>query len=139
MIKKNKKKKAHPSEANVNGDILSTEHRTAIDIRIHTCHRLLMWIDCCSLKTDLCPIRGGIKESGEAVEEEVDEEEDEGEEEGEENDKKRTRINKSIALVAHTHIHIHIISTSTDSGNEATSNSFIVLLSVNSDFRVNDS
>ncbi len=34
-IKKNKKKKAHPSEANVNGDILSTGHRAVIHTYTH--------------------------------------------------------------------------------------------------------
>ncbi len=51
--------------------------------------------------------------------------------------KRKTRINKSIALIAHSYAYI-ISTTTADSGNEANSNSFIVLFSDISGFRVND-
>ena len=52
--------------------------------------------------------------------------------------RKKTRINKSMALVAHTHTRIDIISSRpTDSGNESNSNSFIALLSDISAFHAN--
>jgi hypothetical protein len=74
-----------------------------------------MWIDCCSLEIDLCSMKREIKE--------------------EENDKEENP-NKQINGTRCTHI---ISTTAADSGNEANSNSFIVLLSDISSLRVNDS
>lgn len=54
-------------------------------IRRHTCHRLQIGRDHCSLEIDLCPTRRR-KEEGER-----------------ERKQKITRINKSMAPVAHTH------------------------------------
>lgn len=55
-----------------------------------------------------------------------------------ENDIKKTRINKSSALVAHTRTHISS-PMAADSGNEAKRRSFIVLFSDISGYRLNDS
>ncbi len=112
IVKKNRKK-THPSEANVNPKHyqLSTE---LLYIRTHTCHRLLMQIGRCSLEIDLWPTMRKIKEA------------------------KRTRINKSMTPVAHTYITYTSTTTAADSGNEANSNSFIVLLSDISGFRINE-
>ena len=55
-------------------------------IRIHTCHRLLMWRDCCSLKIDLCSMKRKNKRRRKRQKK-----------------KKKTRINKSMLLVAHTY------------------------------------
>lgn len=59
-----------------------------------------------------------------------------------ENDKKKrekekTRINKSMALVAHTYASTLFSTSPTDSGNESNSNSFIALLSDISVFHAN--
>lgn len=85
-----------------------------------------MWIDCCSLEIDLCPMTKKKKKKGEKKKK---------------NDKKENS-NKQIngTRCTHTYIYTNIISTMTaDSGNEANNNSFIVLLSDISGFRVNDS
>ena len=117
---KQKKEKKHPTEANVNRKILSSRHRAVIYTQTHVS----------SFANRQRPLFAWDRSL-------PNEEKRRRREREKKRKKKITRINKSMAPVTHTHIHIIFLNT-TDSGNEAASNPFVVLLSDIFAFRIND-